>query len=669
MTVGDERGPRPGSLAHQETVVGHSDGRTTPSMDTMSAELAISHPRLVDPSHRALDDLGFENRYEARTVLGRGGMGEVQLCADSRIGRDIAMKVVRGGYGSRSDMKERFLYEARVQGQLEHPAIVPVYDLGLAPDGTAFFTMKRVRGRTLQTIVQLLANGDEEATKRYTLHKLLTAMMSVCLAVDFAHARGTVHRDIKPSNVMLGDFGEVYLLDWGLAKVVGASDTTVHNVVDVPSGSSPQTAYGVLMGTPGYMPSEQIDAPSNVGPAADIYALGCVLFELLALEPLHKGGTAEELITATVLGGDARLSVRAPGRDLPPELELVCVRATALDPASRYESARALCDALERFLEGDQDLARRRVLAQAHTETVTRALSSESVPEAVRRQCMRELGRALALDPNNPTALRTMVRLLMEVPKEVPLEVKEELEALSRDQVRLGGRSGAIAFLGLNLYLPLLLWMGIRSYALFVFFGFATLAGLTSFAVSRLRKPSSRHAMVVLGLFTLATVAIAGVLGPFILLPGMAASGTMIFTTTNDRRLRGWIIVAGCAALLIPVGLELVGVLPPSITFDAAGVHLLARVAYLPRMPTLAFLLVTSLATIITSGLALLPFRDQFDEAQLRMRVLSWHLRHLVPDEALIDGEQAERGHSPGRGHGSARISGKDDEAGENHGT
>src|SRR5262249_11894390 len=157
-------------------------------------------------------------RYLPRELLGRGGMGEVRLCRDVTIGRDVALKVVRPRSGAPTPVHQRrFVREARVQGQLEHPAIVPVYDAGVDPDGALYFTMKRVRGESLSDVLRALRGGDPKAAQRTSQRRLLTLFSQVCMAVQFGHEKGVVHRDLKPENLMLGDFGEVYLLDWGLA--------------------------------------------------------------------------------------------------------------------------------------------------------------------------------------------------------------------------------------------------------------------------------------------------------------------------------------------------------------------------------------------------------------------------------------------------------------------
>ena len=276
---------------------------------TLAATPSVPSPVTLETDAHVAQDPRFTDRYEHRALLGEGGMGAVDLFRDRAIGREVAIKRIRPEASSPSSLS-RFVREARVQGQLEHPAIVPVHDLAETPEGAAFFTMKRVRGASLDAILDALAARDAEALARHGRRKLLTAFATVCLAVDFAHARGVLHRDLKPANVMLGDFGEVYVLDWGLAKVLGAPDTSgearegegsLPPVVDVGSVQGQQTQLGALMGTPGYMSPEQCRGEvDRLGPASDVYALGCILFEILHLEALHPGkGMAERLASTS----------------------------------------------------------------------------------------------------------------------------------------------------------------------------------------------------------------------------------------------------------------------------------------------------------------------------------------------------------------------------------
>jgi serine/threonine-protein kinase len=179
---------------------------------TLAATLSVPSPVTLETGAHVARAIRFEERYEHRALLGEGGMGAVDLFQDRAIGREVAIKRIRPEASSPGALA-RFVREARVQGQLEHPAIVPVHDLAENSEGTAFFTMKRVRGASLDDILDALATDAPDARARYGRRKLLTAFATVCLAVDFAHSRGVLHRDLKPANVMLGDFGEVYVLD------------------------------------------------------------------------------------------------------------------------------------------------------------------------------------------------------------------------------------------------------------------------------------------------------------------------------------------------------------------------------------------------------------------------------------------------------------------------
>ena len=551
----------------------------------------------------------------------------------------------------------------RVQGQLEHPSVVPVYDLGRGPDGEPYFTMKRVRGHTLEKILDSLRAGDEQAKKKYSLRKLLTTVTSICLTLDFVHGRGVVHRDLKPANIMLGDFGEVYLLDWGLAKILGTPEArdddapaTTSSEDRLVSGPSVLTSAGALLGTPGYMPREQLLGNLlDVDGRGDVYALGAILFELLTLERLHAGATIQEVLKSTMDGAVARPSLRAPSREVPPELEVICVKATATSPSDRYASAREMSDALERYLDGDRDLQQRREMATEHARAAERAagiaLSEEPhAADASRRTAMREFSRALALDPENPATMRAMVSLLMQPPRELPREVRDEIEQLSRAQVRLGGTTGGFVYLSLNFYIPLLLLMGVRSSWFWGTYALAVVTSMLSFAVGRLERPRTRHAMLVFALSLACVSTMASYFGPFVSVPAIAASSALVFSTANDRSLRGFIIVLACLAVLVPFGLEHAGVVPASMRFTSEGILLLPRVLRFPPIWSQVFLMVSSLAVIITSGLAVAPFRNELDDAQRRIRLLAWHLRQLVPEEATggAEGSRADRAKAGG---------------------
>jgi len=281
------------------------------------------------------------DRYEIRRPLGRGGMGTVYAAYDRRLEREVAIKVSNAAATS-SDLEARLRQEARVLAHLEHPGIVPVHDAGLLDDGRWFYVMKYVRGETLPKHVASLVG---EAA-------MLGVFERIAEAVAFAHAAGVVHRDLKPSNVMVGAFGEVLVLDWGVAKVL-AMPTTPESSPDperTPE-SSGGTASGTRIGTPGFMAPEQArgDA-STAGPAADVYSLGALLYWLLTATPAPASADA---ITRGLAGLQPRPSRR---------LRAIVVRCLADAPAGRYADAGALVSDLQRYRAG--------VAVHAHPESV-----------------------------------------------------------------------------------------------------------------------------------------------------------------------------------------------------------------------------------------------------------------------------------------------------------
>ena len=214
-------------------------------------------------------------RYELREEIGRGGMGVVYRAHDRELARDVAVKVLRAGAPA-GDLARRLHREARVLASLEHPGMVPVHDVGVLPDGAAFYVMRLVRGRRLDE----WAAGSPSRTER------LRAFERICETVAFAHAHGVIHRDLKPGNVMLGAFGEVLVMDWGVAKVL--ADAGVE--APVPGAAGEETAAGTVLGTVGYMAPEQAAGDARaIDARTDVYALGGVLHFLLAGSPPTAG--------------------------------------------------------------------------------------------------------------------------------------------------------------------------------------------------------------------------------------------------------------------------------------------------------------------------------------------------------------------------------------------
>ncbi|MBN1612167.1 MAG: serine/threonine protein kinase [Polyangiaceae bacterium] len=292
------------------------------------------------------------------TELGRGAIGRVLLAFDRHLGREVAVKeLLPGGdpgsaTGTQSvpgpDARERFLTEARVTGQLEHPAIVPVYELGERADGTLYYTMRAVRGRTLSSAIAAAK------TRRQRL-ELVARFADLCQAIAYAHSRGVIHRDIKPDNVMIGEFGETVVLDWGLAKIRGARDLRRQDAAGArrirDSARTHETAYGDICGTPAYMSPEQaLGHLDDIDERSDVWSLGAVLYTLLAGRPPFMGTSVLNVLSEVVAGRAAPLAELDP--TLPPELVAIAERAMAPERQDRYPSARELVRDVEAFQSG-----------------------------------------------------------------------------------------------------------------------------------------------------------------------------------------------------------------------------------------------------------------------------------------------------------------------------
>jgi len=585
----------------------------------------------ASPADAPLSPPPPSDRYRHGDELGRGGMGVVMSWTDTHFGREVAAKVLIDGAPR---ARARFLHEARTQGRLEHPSIVPVHDLAALPDGRPFFTMQRVRGETLASVL-----ASEKA--RFTRRKLLDAFARIALAVHYAHLRGVIHRDLKPANLMLGEFGEVYVLDWGIARLVSSKAEEARE--PLPTESVGLTESGSFLGTPGYMGPEQARGDDDLDARIDVYALGCVLFELLTGEAMHQGKAMPQLL-ATPSDADRSPALRAPEREIPPELDALFLAATMPDRDARLATARELAEGIERYLEGDRDLSLRTSAAQEHARKAARLCDralgkgasrsrvvTDAEAEEARRAALLEVSRAVALVPDHPLALATLVALLTEPPKRVPAEVQQELDDLNSAHTRVGGRTGALAYGGSAFLLALVVFFGARiGFASLVTVALFFTAGLASFAFSRLSRPSAVHSMLMLALSTAALASLTTLFGPFIGTPTAVCVNTMIFVVSNGKQLRPAIVAAGLLGTVSPTVLELVGVLPRSFRFHEGTLILLPRAVPLEPKALIA-VGVCFVVTVVVSSLALVPFRDDLDDAQRKSRILSWQLRQFVP--------------------------------------
>jgi serine/threonine-protein kinase len=507
---------------------------------------------------------------------------------------------------------------------------VPVYDLGLDDQDVPYFAMKRTRGMTLAEVLAARADGDAEALARWPRRTLLARVVDVCEAIQFAHSRGVVHRDLKPSNIMLGEYGEVYVLDWGVARVDNEASLAPPSLSDDLPDEAPDAATktGALLGTPGYMSPEQLRG-QEIGPQTDIYALGCILFEILVGRPALPRGTVGYL--ASLEPSAHRPHLRHPEMNVAPELDDICARATEPSTSARYQSVSELATALNGYLTGDRDTSRRRELAAHHATAARDAAAAGN--EAGRALAMQQAGRALALDPENRSAQTVLAQVLLEPPSEMPAAVRDSVDRARNDLSRAQLRAASRAYLGYLSIVPALIWLGIREVWPIVIMVVLIIAGaIVTGVASRRRGPLGIAFYLVLGIQAAFLAMVGIVVSPVLLLPSLVVGSLPVFISHPTTFKPVAILIGHALAFFIPFLLEAIGLVPRTFWMEGGRLIIHPWVLELAMFPLMVFVLATVPVQLIVNLLLTIHQRYSQERNEERLHLQSWHLRQLVSD-------------------------------------
>jgi serine/threonine-protein kinase len=593
--------------------------RADPAAPTADGGAGSGHDQVTQPAARESAPVTVQDLpgYELGEVIGRGGMGEVVTALDVQFDREVALKRMRAAKPT-ADMIKRFMREAKVQARLDHPAIVPVHELGTDAAGNPYFTMKRLVGTTLH----------EAIDQGRPLTTLLRAFVDVCFAMQLAHERGIVHRDLKPTNIMLGNYNDVYVIDWGVARVLGQRRTSAMYaaVVDTLSPDDGGTQTGALLGTPGYIAPEQLKG-DDVSPAADVFALGAILFEILAGEPLHP--TGRQAITSTLAKPGDSPARRKPDRGVAPELDAACVDALAEEP-ERRPSARQLAERVQRYLDGDRDLERRRALASEQLAIARAALADP----ACRSEAGQAASRALALDPQSGEAAQLVTQMILEPPAQLPPELVASLDEEERKLNAQRGRSAMYAFFSIWLFLPVFVFMQtINSWTdLIALYAVATAMGVLSW-----HNGKTGHTpmwLLMLGNFVLA-VMFSRLSSSFVLTVGLVAGQSLALSTRTGVAHRPVLLVGWIAVTLsTPIVLEYAGLIAPTWKITPYGLLSKGTILETVREIDVLALAMGQVALASVIGVFAMTITRAREEAQRRAHIQAWHLQQLVPRAA-----------------------------------
>ena len=335
--------PRTSEIKNRESIISYLV--TTSQLDRSEMQDPAGAPKLP------------AEKYQIQKEIATGGMGRVNLVKDHDINRNVAMKTILPAQQKSPQIISKFVEEAQTIGRLEHPNIVPVYDVGLMASGQVYFTMKYVKGMTLGEIIEKLKQGDSSFHSIYTWTRRAQIIQEICDAIQFAHSKNIIHRDLKPANIMIGEFGEVIVMDWGLAKVIRTqnSDKKLNDLTSHILAEKPHISGKDMVGTPAYMSPEQaLGQTDSLSYVSDVYAIGVLMYEFFSLNKPFPGESLFEVLSSIIKSEPLALrKFKNPVQGIPPaEIQYIITRAMDKKPGNRHPSPAELKDEIQMFLDG-----------------------------------------------------------------------------------------------------------------------------------------------------------------------------------------------------------------------------------------------------------------------------------------------------------------------------
>ncbi|MEZ4225271.1 MAG: protein kinase [Polyangiaceae bacterium] len=603
---------------------------TTPETRTAAtAASAAANPEPTPSSDRDAARCRRPTRYDDERFVASGGMGDVWLYRDQTLGRDVAVKELKPNHAAVERRRLRFVREARLQAALQHPGIVPIYDFVECDAGGAYFTMQHVQGDTLSE--ELARQQDKISTR--SRRQLLEALSRVCLTLQYAHERGVVHRDVKPENIMLGKYGEVYVLDWGVAKILEPAEDRPSAVRVAKDKAS---HLDRVVGTLEYMAPEQFFGGRAVGPTADVFSLGVLLFEILTAQHFREGDE-EALFPLAAKGNDMEQRLRKAEVELPPALTALCIQAAHPSPDVRPTAAEFHAR-LRDYLDGVEESERMRAVAHAHVQSAQlrlNRLSDHPAPRAdLQSAAIADLGRAVALDPSREDAAQILRELVDGDAQEPPPEARSTLARQRQAAQRESARASAFSYAAWIALLPLAWWMGVRSAAAVgVLMLGPMLLVLVNVWALRGRRFSKPTALTTLALSFFSVAALSVFAGPYLLVPSLAVATAVTYLVAfrGDRTITLAAQILAPLSVAIPVALAKLGILPQSTVFQEGQARILPFAVDFSVPTTEVLFFVVGTLLVVTANYIVSQVVRSLERSEERAVTQTFWLKRLLP--------------------------------------